>query len=227
MQPFKNFTTKAKEAIKKAHELAIERGQNHVSPLHLVTALIHQEESLVYSVLDRLDIDALLLSDTLLETLESPESASTLSPSYQLYLTPDLANALESSAKVAAKLNDQFVGAEHLFVACLGIPGTRSMTYFRSSRSMQTTSSPCLRELKSTKDGHVVADKKFRTLAKYTRNLTKLASENALDPVIGRDQEIHRVIQILSRRTKNNPVSDRRRGSRKNSDCRGTRAANG
>lgn len=205
MQPFKNFTTKAKEAIKKAHELAIERGQNHVSPLHLITALIHQEESLVYSVLDRLDVDVLLLSDTLLETLESPESASTLSPSYQLYLTPDLANALESSAKVAAKLNDQFVGAEHLFVACLEFPGPANDILQKFKIDADNVLS-VLRELKSTKDGHVVADKKFRTLAKYTRNLTKLAAENALDPVIGRDQEIHRVIQILSRRTKNNPV---------------------
>src|SRR6185503_1626745 len=102
MPPFKNFTTKAKEAIRKAHELAIERGQNHVSPLHLLTALIHQEESLVLSVLDRLDIDTMLLSDTLLETLESPEVSATLSPSYQLYLTPDLASALEASGKAAA-----------------------------------------------------------------------------------------------------------------------------
>ena len=75
MPPFKNFTTKAKEAIRKAHELAIERGQNHVSPLHLLTALVHQEESLVFSVLDRMDIDTLLLADTLLETLRSRRRA--------------------------------------------------------------------------------------------------------------------------------------------------------
>jgi ATP-dependent Clp protease ATP-binding subunit ClpB len=70
MSPFKNFTAKAKEAIKKAHELAIERGQNHVSPLHLLTALIHQEESLVFSVLDRMDVDTMMLADLLLESLE-------------------------------------------------------------------------------------------------------------------------------------------------------------
>jgi ATP-dependent Clp protease ATP-binding subunit ClpB len=205
MQPFKNFTTKAKEAIKKAHELAIERGQNHVSPLHLLTALIHQEESLVFSVLDRLDIDALLLIDTLLETLESPETTSTLSPSYQLYLTPDLANALESSAKVAARLNDPFVGTEHLFVACIEFPGAAQeiLQKFKIDADKVTS---VLKELKSTKEGQVVPEKRFKTLAKYTRNLTKLATENALDPVIGRDVEIHRVIQILSRRTKNNPV---------------------
>ena len=205
MPPFKNFTTKAKEAIRKAHELAIERGQNHVSPLHLLTALIHQDESLVLSVLDRLDVDTLLLSDTLLEVLESPETSATLSPSYQLYLTPDLASALEASGKAAARLNDPFVGTEHLFVAVLEHPGPAGDIVQRFKIDPETVLA-VLKEVKSAKDGQVVEPKKFRTLAKYTRNLTKLASENALDPVIGRDQEIHRVIQILSRRTKNNPV---------------------
>src|ERR1700753_3121074 len=123
MPPFKNWTTKAKEAVKKAHELAIEQGQNHVSPLHLLTALIHQEESLVFSVLDRMDIDTMLLSDTLLELLETPESASVLSPSYNLYLTPDLAQILEGVSKIAARMNDTFIGTEHLFLAVLEHPG--------------------------------------------------------------------------------------------------------
>ncbi len=205
MPPFKNFTTKAKEAIRKAHELAIERGQNHVSPLHLLAALIHQEESLVFSVLDRMDVDTMLLADTLLENLEAPETSSTLSPSYQLYLTPDLAQALEASGKVAARMNDAFVGTEHLFVAVLEHPGPASDIVSRFKIDADTVLL-VLKELKNAKDGQVVEPKKFRALAKYTRNLTKLASENALDPVIGRDQEIHRVIQILSRRTKNNPV---------------------
>lgn len=205
MPPFKNFTTKAKEAIRKAHEFAIERGQNHVSPLHLLTALIHQEESLVFSVLDRMDVDTMLLADTLIESLEAPETSATLSPSYQLYLTPELAQAIEASGKVAARMNDAFVGTEHLFVAALENPGPASDILARFKIDAETVLA-VLKELKSAKDGQVVEPKKFRALAKYTRNLTKLASENALDPVIGRDQEIHRVIQILSRRTKNNPV---------------------
>lgn len=205
MPPFKNFTTKAKEAIRKAHELAIERGQNHVSPLHLLTALIHQEESLAFSVLDRMDIDTVLLSDTLLETLEIPEASSTLSPSYNLYLTPDLAQALEAAGKVASEMNDAFVGVEHLFVAVLEHPGPASDILARFRIDSETVLE-VLADLKSAKDGDVKEPKKFRALAKFTRNLTKLAAENALDPVIGRDQEIGRVIQILSRRTKNNPV---------------------
>src|SRR4051812_44356896 len=205
MPPFKNFTTKAKEAIRKAHELAIERGQNHVSPLHLLAALIHQEESMVFSVLDRMDIDTMLLADTVLETLEAPESNATLSPSYQLYLTPDLAQALESAGKIAARMNDSFIGTEHLFVAVLENPGPAADIIDRFKIDDETVLA-VLRELKSTKDGQVGEQKRFRALAKYTRNLTKLAADNALDPVIGRDQEINRVIQILSRRTKNNPV---------------------
>ncbi len=205
MPPFKNFTTKAKEAIRKAHELAIERGQNHVSPLHLLAALIHQEESMVFSVLDRMDIDTMLLADTVLETLEAPETSATLSPSYQLYLTPDLAQALENAAKVAARMNDSFIGTEHLFVAVLENPGPATDIIHRFKIDEETVLQ-VLRDLKSTKDGQVGEQKRFRALAKYTRNLTKLAQDNALDPVIGRDQEINRVIQILSRRTKNNPV---------------------
>lgn len=205
MPPFKNFTTKAKEAIRKAHELAIERGQNHVSPLHLLAALIHQEESMVFSVLDRMDIDTMLLADSVLETLEAPESNATLSPSYQLYLTPDLASALESAGKIAARMNDSFIGTEHLFVAVLENPGPAGDIIGRFKIDEELVLA-ILKELKSTKEGQTTGEKRFRALAKYTRNLTKLASENALDPVIGRDQEISRVIQILSRRTKNNPV---------------------
>jgi ATP-dependent Clp protease ATP-binding subunit ClpB len=205
MPPFKNWTTKAKEAVKKAHELAIERGQNHVSPLHLLTALVHQEESLVFSVLDHLDIDTMLLSDNLLELLETPETTSTLSPSYNLYLTPDLAQILEGVGKIAAKMNDPFIGTEHLFVAVLENPGPAADTIARFKID-ESSVMAILKELKTGKEGQVSEPKRFRALAKYTRNLTKMASENGLDPVIGRDQEINRVIQILSRRTKNNPV---------------------
>jgi ATP-dependent Clp protease ATP-binding subunit ClpA len=205
MPPFKNFTTKAKEAIKKAHELAIERGQNHVSPLHLLTALVHQEESLVFSVLDHMDIDTLLLSDTLLELLETPENASVLSPSYQIFLTPELAQVLENVGKIAARMNDPFIGTEHLFVAVLENPGPAADVIARFKIDEETVLQ-ILKELKNSKEGHVAEPKRFRALAKYTRNLTRMAADNNLDPVIGRDQEINRVIQILARRTKNNPV---------------------
>jgi len=205
MQPFKNFTTKAKEAVRKAHELAIERGQNHVNPVHLLAALVLQEESLVFSVLDRMNVDAILLADSLLETLESPESSTTLSPSYQLYLTPDLAQALESAGTIAADIGDSFIGTEHLFIALIENPGP-ALELLQRFAIDQETSLSVLAEIKQNNDGEIVEPKKFRALTKYTRNLTQMAQDNKLDPVIGRDEEINRVIQILSRRTKNNPV---------------------
>ena len=205
MPPFNNFTTKAKEAVRRAHELAIERGQNHVSPMHLLAALVLQEESLVFSILDRMEVDTIMLADSVLEHLETPERSTVLSPSYQIYLTPELAQALETSGKIAARMNDTFVGTEHLFLAVIEHPGSASdiLSRFNIGRD---AAAAILKELKTSKDGQVAEPKRFRALAKYARNLTKLASENKLDPVIGRDLEINRVIQILARRTKNNPV---------------------
>ena len=205
MPPFNNFTTKAKEAVRRAHELAIERGQNHVSPLHLLAALVLQEESLVFSMLDRMEVDTNMLGDAVLEHLEAPESSSVLSPSYQIYLTPDLAQALEAAGKMAARMNDTFVGTEHLFLAVIEHPGPAADLLARFSIGRDAALA-ILKELKNSKDGQSAEPKRFRALAKYARNLTKLASENKLDPVIGRDLEINRVIQILARRTKNNPV---------------------
>ena len=121
MPPMNHFTTKAKEAIRRAHELAIERGQNHVSPVHLLTALLLQEESIVISILDKLEVDTILLTDSLLEAIESADSQNILSPSYQIYLTPELARILEDSVRVSQSLKDEFVSTEHLFIAILNV----------------------------------------------------------------------------------------------------------
>jgi ATP-dependent Clp protease ATP-binding subunit ClpB len=205
MPNFQNFTTKAKEAIRKAHELAIERGQNHVSSTHLLTALAMQDESTVIAILDKLDIDVIAFTDLLLEALETPEVQTTISQSYQLYLTPELARALEFSGTFAEQLGDTYVGVEHLFVATLEYPGPAIEVIQRTGIEKKRVTE-VIKELRENNISDVQIQKKFRTLAKYTRNLTKLAQENKVDPVIGRDVEIQRVIQILSRRTKNNPV---------------------
>lgn len=204
MPNFHNFTSRAKEAIRKAHELAIERGQNHVSPTHLLTALVMQDENTVISLLDRLDIDIIAFTDLLLDALEAP-LGQTLSQSYQLYLTPDLAQALEESGRIAQNLNDSYVGVEHLFLALLEHPGPASEVIERSRIDKKKVQN-ALKEVREHNIDDVQSPKKFRALSKYARNLTKLAQENKLDPVIGRDAEIQRVVQILSRRTKNNPV---------------------
>ena len=203
--PFNNFTTKAKEAIKKAHELAIERGQNHVNSFHLLTALLLQEESMVLSILDKLEIDTMLLTDSLIEKIESAEMRNVLSPSYQIYLTPDLAQVIESSTKIAQYLKDEFISTEHLFVSLLDVSGEVKdlLARFKINKDKVLK---VLEQFRSKNITEVHVPKKFRLISKYTRNLTKLAKEDKLDPVIGREDEIMRIMQILSRRTKNNPI---------------------
>ncbi|MCX6754682.1 MAG: AAA family ATPase [Candidatus Nomurabacteria bacterium] len=205
MPPFNNFTTKAKEVIRKAHELAIERGQNHVNALHLLTALLIQEDSIVISILDKMEIDTLLLTDNLIEMTESPESRTTLSPSYQIYLTPDLAQIIENSSKVAQTLKDEFVSTEHLFVSILEIAGEARELLGRFKINKEKVLN-VLNLLRSENVSESNSSKKSKLLVKFTRNLTSLAREDKLDPVIGRDTEIMRMMQILSRRTKNNPI---------------------
>ena len=205
MPPLNKFTTKSKDAIKKAHELAIERGVNHVSSLHLLAALLLQEESMVNSILDRLEIDTMLLTDSVLELIELPESHSTISPSYQIYLNPDLAQVIEQSAKLAEFMKDDFVSTEHLFIAILEVTSEARETLARF-RIHKDSVMKVLQELRSQNITDVTEPKKFKLLLKYTRNLTRLAKEDKLDPVIGRDSEITRIMQILSRRTKNNPI---------------------
>lgn len=191
--------------MRKAHELAIERGQNHVSPVHLFAALVMQDETAVISILDRVDVDVIILTDLLLEALEGSEVGQTISASYQLYLTPDLASALEYAGRVAQELGDSYIGVEHLFLAVLEHPGPAMETIQQAGIDKRKIIAT-LKEMREKNVQDVGHPKKFRALSRYTRNLTKLAQENKLDPVIGRDAEIQRVIQILSRRTKNNPV---------------------
>lgn len=205
MPQFHNFTSRAKEAIRKAHELAIERGQNHVSPVHLLAALAMQDESTVISVLDRLDVDIIAFTDLLIEALEGTEMSSTVSQSYQLYLTPDLAKALEHAGQVAEQLGDSYVGVEHLFLAALEYPGPAVEVLQRSGINKDQVANT-VQEVRENNISDAQQPKKYRALTKYTRNLTKLAQDKKLDPVIGRDVEVQRVIQILSRRNKNNPV---------------------
>ncbi|MEX0909801.1 MAG: AAA family ATPase [Candidatus Paceibacterota bacterium] len=205
MAPFNNFTSKAREAIRKAHELAVERGQNHVNPLHLLAALILQEESSVFSILEKLEVDTILLTDNILDTLEDSHSSSTLSPSYQIYLTPELAQVLESSGKIAQELEDEFISTEHLFIAILEVQGRAREILERFKISKENVLA-VLADIREGNISDIEQAPKNRAVQKYTRSLTQLAKENKLDPVIGRDNEIHRLIQILSRRTKNNPI---------------------
>jgi ATP-dependent Clp protease ATP-binding subunit ClpB len=203
--PFHNFTTKAKEAIRRAHELAVERGQNHVNSSHLFAALLLHEESMVSSILEKLGVDTILLSSHIMESIDPVEFSSTVSPSFQLYLTPDLAQVIDNSSKIAKHLKDEFISTEHLFIAILDVQGELKniLDQFKVEKKDVMKA---LEELRKENGKSAPAKSPYRLLSKYTRNLTALAREDKLDPVIGRDTEIMRIMQILSRRTKNNPI---------------------
>lgn len=205
MPPFTNFTTKAKEVIRRSHELALERGVNNVNSYHLLTALIVQDESPVVSMLEKMEIDIVALSDELLDHIETGKGmADTMSQSFQMYLTPDMGQIIERAANLAKSMNDQFVSVEHLFLAVLEIP-SEAKDLLGKFKINHEDALKILEELKieNTKNP---TQKQFRVLSKYSRNLTKFAREDKLDPVVGRDREIMRVIEILARRTKNNPI---------------------
>ena len=208
MPPLNHFTTRAKEAIRRAHELAIERGQTNVQPMHLLAALLNQEDSLVITLLEKMEVDFPLMLDNALESIDSGESSNTLSPAYQLFLTPELAAVIESSGVIATQAKDNFVSVEHLFIAFFDTlnPARELIEKFNIDKEMCMKALESLKAQKHGGSASATEGKKTKALTKYTRNLTSLAREHKLDPVIGRDSEISRVIQILSRRTKNNPI---------------------
>src|SRR3989338_9262135 len=160
---------------------------------------------MVLSILDKLEVDTTLLTDSILENIESPEGSQVIAPSYQIYLTPEFARVLENSGKVAQQLGEDLISTEHLFVALFDVPGPAREILARFRINKESVLK-VLDELKNSSITDGNNPKKFRAIEKYTRNLTKLALEDKLDPLIGRDMEISRVIQILSRRTKNNPI---------------------
>lgn len=205
MTPFNNYTTKAKEAVHRAHQLAVERGHNQVSTLHLLAALLMQEETMVLPMLDQVEIDIAHLTDSILELIEGGSSNTAVSPSFQLYLTPELVRVFEAAPRIAASFNDQFVSPEHLLLGLVEHPGPAAdvLTRFRIDRAALAR---VLTDIKEGKIRDAEAPAKPRALTRFARSLTDRARENKLDPVIGRDTEITRVIQILSRRTKNNPI---------------------
>lgn len=206
MPPFNNFTTKARDVIRRAHELAVERGQNHVSPMHLLTALVLDEESIVVSILDRLEVDSMGLAEAILDLIEPTISQNLASASYQLYLTPELGQILgEIAPRLAQEMKDEQISCEHLFLALFDVAGQAREFLTRHNLDRDGVMH-ILEEFRAKNINDSTPTKKLKSIYKYTRNLTELASKDKLDPVIGRDNEIGRVIQILSRRTKNNPI---------------------
>ncbi|PIP23511.1 MAG: ATP-dependent chaperone ClpB [Candidatus Nealsonbacteria bacterium CG_4_10_14_0_2_um_filter_38_17] len=216
-----NFTHKAQEAIMSAQDLAREKGQQQVDALHLLYALLSQEESVVLSLLQRLGADIEGLKKKTKIALDRIPNIISPQAFGQFYLTQDMARVLDRARQESMKMGDEFISVEHLFLALLDSetkakeilgkaaflqPGGGASTLEFGKLDYETV----LKTLAQIRGGQRITDpepeSKYQVLEKYARNLTQLARQGKLDPVVGRENEIRRLMQVLSRRTKNNPV---------------------
>ncbi|HEU4725919.1 MAG TPA: ATP-dependent chaperone ClpB [Candidatus Eisenbacteria bacterium] len=202
---FEKFTTKSQEALAQAESDATRAGHPEVRPDHLLLALLRQKVGAVRAVLEAARVDAGALENAAEGRLARLPKVS---GGRQIVLAPALSRILEQSFVEAERLQDQFVSTEHLLLAMLD-PGATSEAG-DLLRERGATREAVYHALLEIRGGESVTspdpEEKYQALAKYARDLTEAARKGSLDPVIGRDEEIRRVIQVLSRRTKNNPV---------------------
>lgn len=202
-----NFTHKSQEAIQAAHMLASENGQQALEPIHLLTALLQQDESLVPGVLQRMEVDVADLRadiEDILDHLPKQNLNQPLSMG-QIFLSPAIAKLFQQAMSEAKGFGDEYISTEHLFLALIEEKAVgKLLSRYHINRDQ------FLEILKDVRGSKKVdspqPEKTHNIIEKYSRNLTEVAREEKLDPVIGRDMEIRRVIQVLSRRRKNNPV---------------------
>ncbi|MCD6429468.1 AAA family ATPase, partial [bacterium] len=198
------------EALMKAQDIAAQRNQQQVDVLHLLMSLVVQEGTVIETIIRKLGIDPLEIQKIASKHLSKiPTSEDLFVPKNQFYLTQDLARVLDRAKREAVKMGDEFVSVEHLFLALLDLD-TEARLVLDVFRPNGLTYENVLQLLSEIRGGEKITDPnpeaKQQVIDKYCKNLTKLAREGKLDPIIGRENEIRRVIQILSRRTKNNPV---------------------
>ena len=211
MMRFDRFTERAQDAAMRAYEILQRYQHSQADTEHLLLALLEQTDGLIPQILELLDVDSERIHQQIEEVLEN--SPKTRMPDMgpmavgQVYITPRLKRVLDLSNEEANHLNDEYISTEHIFLA---IGSERGTPTARILQEMGVTRERVLDAIKEIRGGQRVtspqAESRYRTLEKYSRDLTQLAREGKLDPVIGRDHEILRVIQVLSRRTKNNPV---------------------
>ncbi len=206
MQNFNRFTIKAQEALQNAQDLAVQKSHGEFKALHLLSALLADEQSLVRPLLAKTGINLAALGHGIEEEIKKLPKILSAAPVGQLYLSQELMHILDKAAKVAQSQQDEFISCEHLL---LGILETSSVAQsllekFGLKKDMALRILAQLRG--STRVTDETPESKFQVLDKYAVNLTDRAKDGKLDPVIGREEELRRVIQVLSRRTKNNPV---------------------
>jgi len=203
---FDKFTIKSQEAIQAAQQHARDNSQQEIRPAHLVKAILEQPDGVVVPVLKKMEIDpSLVLMDANNVIAKIPKVSG--SGASQIYASPELQNILDAAFKTAGSMQDDYVSQEHIFLSILR-NGKDEISQALKKRGVDDKH--FLEALQSIRGEHRVTDpypeQKYQALEKYGQNLTDRAKRGKLDPVIGRDDEIRRIIQVLSRRTKNNPV---------------------
>ncbi len=203
---FQRFTIKAQEALQNAQEIAAKENHGEFKAIHLLASLIMDEGSLARPILLKAGVNLEILSKQIDETLRQEPKVISGANLAQLYLSQELMQVLDKAAKIATSQKDEFVSCEHLLLGILEVPSSASRILDGFGLRRETI----LRILASLRGSVRITDEmpesKFQVLEKYAVNLTTQAKESKLDPVIGRDEELRRLIQVLSRRTKNNPV---------------------
>ena len=201
---FDKFTVKAQEALQGTQDVAGRFGNQQMEPLHLLLALIEQKEGIVPSLLARLGVPPASVAK---EAEQAIENLPKVGGTTDHYLSPALKEVLDQASKETEQFKDEFVSTEHLLLA---LSRKTKDAAGRILARLGITHDAILKALVSVRGTQRVTDQnpenKYQALERYARDLTELARRGKLDPVIGRDDEARRVIQVLSRRTKNNPV---------------------
>ncbi len=198
------FTQRATEAIVSAQQLAESEGHAQLEVAHLLLVLAEQPDGVVPAVLNRIGVQPSSVADALRQELAKLPKVS---GDTQLQLSSEARRVLTDAHAVAERMKDEYVSTEHLLLAALEAGGS---TAARIMQQAGVTPATVLEALTEIRGSHRVTNENpeatYEALEKYGRDLTEASRKGALDPVIGRDEEIRRVIQVLSRRTKNNPV---------------------
>jgi ATP-dependent Clp protease ATP-binding subunit ClpC len=208
MMRFDRFTERAQEAAQRAAEIIQRYGHNQIDTEHILLALIEQPGGVIPQILEKLNVSAAALTERLDSTLKASPKANIFGGGAgQIFITPRVKRIIDLANEEANRLKDEYISTEHIFLAILTERNTPAARILESAGLSRDRVYDAIQELRG---GQRVTDPqaeaRYRTLEKYSRDMTQLAREGKLDPVIGRDTEILRLIQILSRRTKNNPV---------------------
>ena len=206
---FNKFTDKSQEVIINSQIIAADYGQSNIEALHILLALLEQSESLIKPILEKMKIDPEMIEDYTVKEIQKLPRVKVnpnVGPIQAVSGTAETAVILERAQKEADGMGDDFISTEHILLALIGVasPAQKILLNFKVEHQAVKD---ILKELRgNTKISDPFPENKYKVLEKYTTNLTELARQEKLDPVIGRDQEIRRIMQVLLRRTKNNPV---------------------